>query len=241
MRNTSLIIALALLYFVGCSKSTGTAPDRLPSDAMSSESSSTEVASNKHPTSDIGSTVEQDYAALKQALHDGDGPMAASLVTASTLAEYETCRKLALDSSDTDFAKLNQLAVVMVFQIRFLLAKSKLQEMTGREVFEWGVSGGMVKKDTLAAMELHKVQYDAATAYATVSQHGKVAADGLFTFRKEDGRWKLDMMEIARLGGNQLDKIRTQAGKSKVEMAVYLLERTYGQQIPPSILDGPLK
>jgi hypothetical protein len=73
------------------------------------------------------------------------------------------------------------------------------------------------------------------------TQHGKVAADALFTFRNEEGRWKLDMTEITRLGGEQLDEVRKSAGKTKVEMAVFLLERTYGEPIPPSILDGPLQ
>lgn len=239
--RTLFLIAFALFLVVGCSQNGNTHLDRRSSEAAPAGSDSTVVTVDKSPSSQTMSTVEQDYAALKRALRDGDGKTAASLVTARTLQEYEKCRTLALDSSGTDFGELNQLTVMMVFQLRYLLAKAQLQEMSGREVFEWGVSGGMVKKDTLEAIQIHKVQYDDMAAFATVTQHGKVASDAMFNFRKEDGRWKLDMMEIARLGGNQLDEIRRLAGKTKVEMAVYLLERTYGEQIPPYILDGPLK
>jgi len=226
MRVPVIIVATCLLSMVGCSKGTN---------------SSGQGQQGATPAFRADTTVEADYKALKNALRDGDGETAASLVTASTLQEYEICRKLALDSSGTDFADLNQFTVLMVFQLRYLLERSRLAEMTGRDIFIWGVTSGMVKKETIEAIAIHKVQYDGSTAYATLTQNGQVATDALFTFRNEDSRWKLDMMEIARMGGKQLDSVREQARKTKVEMAVYLLERTYGAGIPPSILDGPLK
>ncbi len=156
-------------------------------------------------------------------------------------ADYETFRKLALDSSGTDLAELNQLTVLIIFQLRYILEKSRLEKISGRELFEWGVASGLIDKNSVNAFAIHKVQYEGDTAYATVSRQGKFVTDVMFTFRKEDGEWKLDLMELARVGGDQLDKIRKEAGKTKVEMAVFLLEKQYGEEIPPRILDGPLK
>ena len=82
MRAAILIFALVLTLVTCCSKNDG-----------GNESTS--------PSSDSASTVEKDFAALKQALLNGDGKTAASLVTAGTLRAYETSRSLALDSSGT--------------------------------------------------------------------------------------------------------------------------------------------
>lgn len=113
--------------------------------------------------------------------------------------------------------------------------------MSGRDIFEWGVSKGLVNKKTLSDISLHEVQHDGPVAYATVTNRGLVATDAAFTFRQEEGQWKIDIMGILHNAGSQLDAIRKQAGKSKVEMAIFLLERTYQKPISPSILNGPLK
>jgi hypothetical protein len=227
MRTPNIIVmALLLFLFAACSKNDNPTPD---------------VASAGPTGTQTESTVEQEYALLKKALREGDGKTAAALVTASTIQKYETCRKLALDSTGTDFEGIDQMSVLLIFQLRYSAEKSRLQKMSERDVFEWGVAEGMVKKETLEPIEIHKVQYDGSSAFATVTQQGKVARGELLTFRQEDGRWKLDMMAIWNVVGKQLDDVRKQAGKSKVEMAVYLLERTHRTSIPPAILNGPLK
>jgi hypothetical protein len=195
----------------------------------------------QEPAPSGSTSIEDDYAALGKALRARDGDAAAALVTAGTLAEYETCRKLALDSEGADFADMNQLSVALVFQLRYLLERERLVQMTGRDVFAWGVKDGMVKLEVLDSVAIDKVQRDGRTAYATMAKDGQVAADVLFTFRNEEGRWKLDLSEIMNKVGKQLDAARERAGKTKVEMAVSLLEHTYGESIPPAILNGPLK
>jgi hypothetical protein len=246
MRATYSLFAV-LLLIVGCSRE---APQPVEHDA-SSEAPSGQPTSNvdskarlpsiKPAIAERTSTVQEDYATLKRALKDQEGKLAASLVTASTLAEYETCRKLALDSTGTDFANTNQMTVLLTFQLRYLLEKSKLQKMSGRDVFEWGVSDGLVKKDVIESIEISKVQYDEKTAFATLTQNGKLVSNEIFTFRKEEGYWKLDMNLLMQSVGKQLDAIRKPTGKTKVETALFFIEKTHGKGIPTSIMEGPVK
>ena len=186
-------------------------------------------------------TVEEDYAAFKDALLDSDGAEAVRYVTEETIAFYDRCRKMALDSEGVDFASLGQMEVVLTFQLRYLLNAASLREMDGRSLFAWAVRNGLVKKETLKGIELNGVQHEGETAIATLSKDGQPVNDLVFHFERRDGVWRLDLMRITKLTGEALDEIRRKAGKSKIEMAVYLLERTYDTQIPPQILEGPLK
>jgi len=230
MRTASLILSISLSVALGCSKNDR--GEREGEATTSTDASATAAAS----------TVEDDYAALTKALREGDGKGASSLVTASTLEKYDSCRKLALDSAGVDFADLDPFTVFFIYQLRYLLEAAKLREMSGKDLFEWGVDSGLVNKDSLAAIGLNKVQYDGPVAYATLTQGGRAVQDGVFTFRKESGRWKLDMIEVLRMANAQLEKIRKDAGKSKVDFAIFMLERTYGAgNIPEAILNGPLK
>jgi len=62
----------------------------------------------KPESTSAGPAVHQSFAVLKTALREGDGAGAASRVTPQTLELYERCRKLALDSTGTDFESLNE-------------------------------------------------------------------------------------------------------------------------------------
>jgi hypothetical protein len=185
--------------------------------------------------------VRRDFAALQQALLDQDAPAASRLVTASTLEFYEVVRRLALDSSSVDLEDVDQLMVLFIFQTRYLLSRVELEGMTGSQLFEWGVSSGQVDKAMLATFGIYRVQQEGDVAYCTVTQHGQVTPDGLFIFRKEGEHWRLDLQKIMRMANEALDSIRLQAGKTKIEFAVFMLERTHDQKIPPAILDGPLR
>ncbi len=185
--------------------------------------------------------VQQSFTTLKVALRDGDGTAAASRVTPQTLEMYEHCRKLALDSRGTDFESLSHLEVLLTFQLRWLLPKAKLESMDGADVFAWGVEEGLVKKDTLAAIELDKVQHEGGKAMASLRNQGQPVTGLVFDFELHDGVWKLDFKRILQSSDRVFAALRERAGKTKIELAVYLIEQTYKSEVPPQILNGPLK
>ncbi|MBN2703933.1 MAG: hypothetical protein JXR23_06950 [Pontiellaceae bacterium] len=192
-------------------------------------------------SSSAAPAVQESFAALKTALRDGNGPGAASRVTPQTLEMYERCRKLALDSAGTDFESLSQLEVLLTFQLRWLLPKAELETMDGTEVFAWGVEEGLVKKDTLAAIELDKVQPEGGKAVATLRNQGQPVTDLVFDFELHDGVWQLDFKRILQSTDRAFAALRERAGKTKIELAVYLIEQTYESEVPSQILNGPLK
>jgi hypothetical protein len=49
------------------------------------------------------------------------------------------------------------------------------------------------------------------------------------------------MAKIINGANAVFDKMREDAGTTKIEMAVFILEQRYDTQIPPAISNGPLK
>ncbi|CAB5081879.1 hypothetical protein D3OALGA1CA_276 [Olavius algarvensis associated proteobacterium Delta 3] len=187
------------------------------------------------------SDVKASFAILKNALRDGDGNKAAAYVTPKTLDLYERCRKLSLHSTDTDFEAISQLEVLLIFQLRWLLDIKTLKSMDGAAVFSWGVENGLVKKQTLAFIEIDNVQVEGNKAISTLLNRGQSVTDLVFNFELHDEIWKLDFERILRLSDNVFAELRKKAGKTKIELAIYLIERTYKKKVPSQILNGPLK
>lgn len=185
--------------------------------------------------------VRTSFEELKLALQSGQGLSASKLVTSGTIAMYEEGRKLALSSEGIDLEATSQTVVLLMFQLRYLSNKKELEKMNGLEVFSWGVANGLVKRDVLAAISLDKVQVEKDEAFATLLKNGSPLPDFLFRFKKQNNQWKLAMNEITKATEIAFKNLREKSGKSKIELAIFIMERTYGKSIPPSILNGPLR
>ena len=98
-----------------------------------------------------------------------------------------------------------------------------------------------MKKDTLAAIELDKVQPEGGKATATLRKRGQPVTDLVFYFELHDGVWKLDFERMLQSTDRTFAALRQRAAKTKVELAGYLIEKTYKSHVPPQILNGPLK
>lgn len=186
------------------------------------------------------SSVQQSFADLKAALRNENGAEAVKFATPTTLDLYEQCRRLAIDSSGADIESFSQPEVLLIFQLRWLLDAATLQSMNGNGVFSWCVDNGLISKQTLEQIELDKVQIEGTMAMATLRKQGQPVTDLVF-FQLHDGIWKLDFVKIIKQVEPAFDALRKKTGKTKVETAVYLLGKKYKKEIPPQILNGPLK
>lgn len=185
--------------------------------------------------------VNEAFSEFGSALKRRDGDRAAEFASGRTIEMYEDCRSLAIDSSDNDFADLSQLELLLVFQLRYHLSRGELEAMNGRDVLSWGVDEGMVNDDTVDGITLDRVQIDGDVAFATTIKDGQPSPNNVFRFVKEEDRWKFDLFHIFQGLEPAFEDIRNQARKSKIELAVFLMERKYGTKIPFEILKGPIK
>jgi hypothetical protein len=198
-------------------------------------------AADKTSQSTPADSVKRDFAALKSAVEKRDGKVAAGLVTPPTIDVYERCRKLALNSASSDFAEMPQFDVLLTFQLRYLLSAAELRKMDGNAIFVWSVSYGLVSVQSFAELEVAAVQVEGKTAVASLLKAKKPVTDLVLYFTLGEKNWQLDMKRIMQAMEPALTKVRKDSGKGKVELAVFLMERTYKEKIPPQILNGPLK
>ena len=201
------------------------------------------VGATAGPDLPVDRAVRRDFMKLKQALERGEGAEAAELASRGTLDQYDAARKLALNAGDVDLESLPQLQVMLILQFRYLADRKTLVKMTdGAGAFAWGIEQGLLKKETVAAFALREVEADGDQATAKLSQSGKAVKDLEFHFEKSPaGRWTLRFDKVMEAAEPQLARVREQSKKSKVEFALYLMEKTYGQPMPPEILKGPIK
>ncbi len=228
-------VAFLVTVLVGCTRPDATS-HRADADKPQ-QRSSTGSARESDPVADI----QEAYSQFSDALTQHSGDTATDLTSRRTIEFYERCRRLALDSSGVDFDDLTQFEIMLIFQLRFLLGRRDLESMNGHDVFRWGVQDGMVKLDVTQEVKLDHIQIEGDVAFATLRKDGQPVKDAAFRFVREEGHWKFDLFFIANALETTLEKVRKDAGKSKIELAVFLLEKTHGEPIPVEIVAGPLK
>jgi hypothetical protein len=175
------------------------------------------------------------------ALRSKDDQRAADFVSARTLDRYDRCRLVAIDSTGRNFDDFTQLEVMLILQFRYRVAKNELQSMNGRELFCWAIRNNLANTESVNGITIDTVQIDGETAFATLSKDGTPAKGEFFRFVREERGWKFDLSHVFDAVEPRLAPIRQQASKSRIELAVFLMEKKYGQPIPPEILKGPLR
>lgn len=233
------VVVGALVIASGCAEQ----PVKTPSSAKAEKADSPmqpATAKESKPTA-AKPTVRQDYAKLKAALERGDGKTAATLVSADTIALYDHCRSLAVSAPESSLRPLDQMSVVLVLQLRYLLSKQELQSMTGADLFAWGVEKGLLKKNTVEGIDITGVEFKGDRAAASLTKAGKPLDGSRFDFVQEDNHWKLDMLPIIDAGNVALEAARAESGGTRVGLAMDVLTQTYNKPMPPEILRGPLR
>jgi hypothetical protein len=233
------IVVGVLVIASGCAEQPGKTTAGANAETAAS---STELAAAKESESNaVKPTVRQDYAKLRAALERGDGKTAATLVSADTIALYDNCRSLAVSAPESTLRPLDQMSVVLVLQLRYLLPKQELQTMTGADLFAWGVEKGLLKKNTVEGIDITGVEFNGSRAAASLTKAGKPLDSSRFDFVQEDNHWKLDMLPIIDAGNVALEAARAESGGSRVDLAMDVLTQTYNKPMPPEILQGPLR
>ncbi len=198
------------------------------------------LATAKPPASAPEAAVRADFQALKKAMLGGDGPATAALASPNSIAVYEKCRNLALASPKTALEALSQVEILIVLQVRKDLSAKRLAAMNGADLLAWGVTAGLISKDSVTACEIDTLEFSGKVAVASMLVRGEVVPDLAFRFVREGTRWTMDFEGLMKLAEPALAQNRDKAGQSKVDFAMSLLEQQAGKPLPRGLLDGPL-
>jgi hypothetical protein len=172
----------------------------------------------------------------RSAILNRDGVKAYSLVDENTREYYSISAKRALRLPEKETRKLNILDKINVLLARHSIDKSKLSTMNGKTFFIYAVDQGWISEESVSKIKIKVVTVNNNFGKSHLITEKGEAPFG-FSFRKENGKWKIDLtstFNITRMAFSQ--KIK-QMGMQENEFLFLVLESNNGIKPNPSVWD----
>lgn len=173
----------------------------------------------------------EDY---KSAILEQKGQVAVGLVTKRTVDEYQNYVDWALSADRKTLESLSFINRFQVLLLKHRIPPDTLKQLDGRSVFAYAVDRDWIGKNGVIRTTLGKVDVANDRATAEVLIGGKAAANR-FQFRKEDGTWKFDLIQVIRDTDQTLKAAAKQRGVTEEEFMFSLIETVSGRKVGDSI------
>ena len=181
--------------------------------------------------------IQDVFTQYKKALLEGDGPKAADLMSAQTIAFYEGIVGHSLNTPASKLADLDFLAKFMVLRIRLEFDKAEITKMTGRELLILGVNKGWISKASVSEIgELVSIKVDGWKATAAMPA---APAIPIFHFLKESGRWRLDLLSSFELANAAIGQEVEKSGLTEEQFIMRTLSVLSSKKVDDRILSVP--
>jgi hypothetical protein len=175
------------------------------------------------------------YNSYKEAILAQKGEEAAGWVSKGTIDAYQEYVDWALEADRKTVEGLSMINRVQVLTMRHRVPAEELRKSTGKSIFAHAVKEDWIGKDGTIRTELADdiaVAGDRATGSALV---GGKAAPLKFHFRKEEGKWRFDLVELMKATSPAFEAAAKQAGMEENELIMKILETVSGKKPEESI------
>ncbi|MGD9509296.1 MAG: hypothetical protein AB7I59_27580 [Geminicoccaceae bacterium] len=187
--------------------------------------------------------IKAAYRRYVAALTARDGAAAATMVTAASLEREERLRELALTAAAETVAALPPADRLAVLRLRHEFTAAELAPLDGADLVRIAVEEAWTSPKPLAVLTVTGVEQDGAVATLRVERGGEPVPVRLVLGR-EAGRWKLDLVELARGSDAALARtIAFRAERAKVpaeEVLRWIVEDSSGHLVDKD-LSRPLQ
>lgn len=185
------------------------------------------------------SEVRESFLDYKAAILSGDGETAAELVTQRTHALYRGFADSALRLDKPRLDELHVMDRMSVMQLRHQMTRQQLESMSGGEIVAYAVDNGWIGKDGAARLQVGDFTVEGDSASAPI-----LGGDGKETllrmrFAREDGLWRLDLVEMMALTRVAIAQAIRQTGMSEDTFILVFLEAASGRKPSPDIWSPP--
>ena len=218
------VVTLTLPALTGCGDA-GAPPTAGPSRTAASPSPS---AGGFQPASaEVAAAVRDTWDRYGKALESNDGDAAVPLVASSSWRMYERQRRLALTARERELRAAPLTDQLGALVLRAKLKPAKLRSAPPQELFTFGIDNGLVNEASGVENRLGGITTDGEIAYAEQIYLGKTS-ENKFTFRLEDGTWRLDLVALSRLADYALFTAAMSQRKTPREFVDAVLEQLVG-------------
>ncbi len=195
-------------------------------------------ADGRQGNADDKADVEAAWAEFKEASLSGKGEIAAGRVTSATHDYYEEIRKLALEGSRDELGKYVFMKRYIALSIRLRIPADRLRSMSGRELFVYSVDQGWIAKNSATDEGIREVTVTGDHARAVATKAGQPI--GLYYhFVKEDGVWRLDMLQLMKFANAAFDRMLQHSGMTEAQFTKRFLEATTGKTVTDDLWIPP--
>lgn len=210
-----VVILLILLYFSACQSGSTYKPETKPEK---------EIEDNSRIEKEINSAYEN----YKRSFANGNGLETANLVCKNTMVYYNSLHDLVLRADSNKLALSGLFERFTVLAIRQTVDWGRLRAMSGNDLFAYAVENGMIGKNVAYTNIGNIVLKNNNLARAELIVGGK-PTQKYINFYREDGRWRVDLLEMLTENGKSLKKMIEQPGVNESESLVLFFEKTFGK------------
>ena len=185
------------------------------------------------PPAAAADDVQAAWDEFKSASLSNHGSIAANRVTKATHDYYAEIRDLALTASRDQIQQMSIARQITVLGMRVRIEPERLREMSGRDLFVHAVDNGWIGKNSASDEGITGIVVTGDSAKAEATKAGDPVGLSMH-FVKEDGEWRLDMMQLMKLANGAFDAMQKQSGLSEEEFITRTIEMVTSKRLTPS-------
>ena len=174
--------------------------------------------------------VQAAWDELKSASLSNQGSVAADRVTKATHDHYAEIRDLALTATRDQLQGMSIAKQVTVLSMRVRIEPERLKEMSGRDLYIHAVDQGWIGKNSASEEGITGIVVTGDHAKAEITNAGEPVGQYMH-FTREDGAWRLDVMQLMMLANAAFDAMQEQSGLSEEEFITRLIETVTSRRL----------
>jgi hypothetical protein len=176
------------------------------------------------------SDVQAAWDEFKSASLSNKGRAAANRVTSATHDYYAEIRDLALTATREQVQRMSIAKQVTVLGMRVRIDPEQLKNMSGRDLFIHAVDHGWIGKTSATDEGITGIVVTGDHARAEATNAGEPVGVYLH-FIKEDGAWRLDMMQLMKVANAAFDAMQAQSGLNEEEFVTRVIETVTSERL----------
>lgn len=190
-------------------------------------------------TSQDEEAIREAFASYRTTLLEQNGERAADLLTSDSFAYYDELRGLAVEGSRQTIQSRRLVDQLTILILRLQLEPDRLADMDGRETVVFAVEEGLIGEEGTAASDLGRIHVDGDVATAEAITEVGTAPRVNWTFRREEGRWRIDIRFLLEMANAAFVQAAEESGLGEEDFILALLEESLGQPPPDEVWEPP--
>jgi hypothetical protein len=190
------------------------------------------------PVVEPAEAIPATFNAYRAAILAKDGDAALAQVDTQTITYYGRMLDMARTGSPQTVRALEPADKLLVLMLRQRVPTSQLLDFTPSSFFAFAVDESWISETSVSASRIGRVAVNGTQATGQHIAAGEPAAFD-WTFRLQDGAWKLDLGASMPIANKALAQTIAASGQPEETFLLRLIGSISGKAVPPEIWTPP--